>query len=93
MAYGLKPYINVKVGPDPEFQVTRLDIDVEEYSGGKLFYLVVGHDDNHGKVKNIYGSSALENVLSELMQYSALLARVIADAAIAKWKKENEIEE
>lgn len=61
--------------------------------GGSILFCVVGHDANHGLMKNLYGSSVLENVISELAMRSDQLAKVMAADAIRKWKIENEIEE
>lgn len=84
-----KPYITIKDGPYGEFYATRLDIGVE-YNGDKPIYCVVGHDENHGFIKNIYGSCVLENVLSNLIGYSGKLAEEIANTKISAWNKENE---
>lgn len=89
----MKPYITIKDGPYGEFQATRVHIGIDEYSGGNPMFCVVGYDDNHGKYKNIYGSSVLDNVLSHLIGYSGELAKVMAQDAIEKWNIENEIEE
>lgn len=84
-----KPYIVIKDGPYGDFEATRLDVGVE-YKGAHPIYCIVGHDENHGLIKNVYGSTVLENVLSNLIGYSGQLAKVIADAKIQEWKKENE---
>lgn len=93
MGKALKPYINVKNGPGEVFQATHLTVGVDEYQGGKTMFCVVGYDTNHGLMVNLYGSSVLENVISELAILSGQLAKAMEQAAIEKWKEENEIEE
>lgn len=81
-----KPYITIKDGPYGDFQATRFDIGVE-YNGAEPIYCIVGHDENRGLIKNIYGSCVLENVLSNLIGYSGKLAEEIAGTKILAWKK------
>lgn len=89
----MRPYIPIKDSDGTVFQATHLTAEPEVEVNGDVFYCVVAYDANHGLKKNIYGDRIMEKAISELAILTEQLVPVMTQAAIADWKRENEIEE
>lgn len=86
----MKPCIVVKIGTNQDFYPTHIMIGTEIRPSGEIMYCVVGCDANNGIVANLYGSTMLDRAISKLAELSNQLARVMAEADIEKWKKEQD---
>lgn len=89
----MRPYIFIKDSDGTEFQATHIFVEPIVQPSGKVFYCVVGYDANHSRKKNVYGSRIAENAISELAILTEQLLPAMEQAAIAEWKRENEVEE